>query len=272
MNYLNQSNKKALEYHSKHSDGTYNAIIKRVDRLAKDIAKAEKTTFENDKSIQKIKRKAFEDIAEMLEKDLMILIPLMVASAYYAYNNQVSAVVDENEEEFFITQDELEDLHDDILGDYMRKAITDNIDRLNVKVNKLMSEFRNGAKKDVTTSLKRFLRKLKLAFTSYKERFSMILWQETRRVTELFRFLSIESLVDLLKINFTKTWITMSDDSVRNTKYASHVAMQGKEIDWKSEFKLVPYGNTKYPRGSGIPSQDINCRCVLKYKILKGVK
>lgn len=62
-----------------------------------------------------------------------------------------------------------------------------------------------------------------------------------------------------------KTWDTMKDERVRDTIKASHVAMQGVTVPVQEFFNLVPNGVTIAPLQSGIPEQDIGCRCQAIY-------
>ena len=68
-----------------------------------------------------------------------------------------------------------------------------------------------------------------------------------------------------------KTWCSMEDERVRKTKKANHRKMNGVSIPVEEKFDLGRNIKTDAPAQSGDASNDINCRCFLKYE-LKEVK
>lgn len=98
--------------------------------------------------------------------------------------------------------------------------------------------------------------------------FDFINEQELHRDYETAKYESAKYL-DSLGVVTNKTWDTMKDEKVRNKRdVASHVAMQGVTVNGIAKFNLVPNGQTYHPIGSGIPEQDINCRCHSIYKVV----
>lgn len=91
--------------------------------------------------------------------------------------------------------------------------------------------------------------------------------QELHRIYELAKYESAKwAKEDGYDVD--KTWNTQEDERVRNTKRASHVAMHLKSLELDDKFDLVPSGQTDTPANSGIPEQDINCRCYCTYEIV----
>jgi hypothetical protein len=64
-------------------------------------------------------------------------------------------------------------------------------------------------------------------------------------------------------VRMVKTWKTMKDGSVRD----QHTKMDGVTVDMDEDFILPDGTKTQAPMQSGVASQDINCRCFLKYSL-----
>lgn len=270
--FLNQRNRAALKDHRERTDRLYEKILKRIEKLAQQVEAVDITSRQYNLIIQDIKRDAYNDISEMLDEDLMLLLPLLTMSAIYAYNKHIVALFGEGYESEFFTERVPNELIPDVEGEYMHNATRNNVDKFRSSVSKIIDDFRNNARRDVKRAFSRFKHRFNNSLRAYFRKMALIVWQETRRVTERFKYLSVKALTKIARKRVMKMWRTRRDDRVRlNLEIASHVAMEGTTIHWKEKFHLVPYGTTLCPRCSGILEQDINCRCVLKYFITKGV-
>ncbi|CDZ74858.1 phage putative head morphogenesis protein [Peptoniphilus sp. ING2-D1G] len=67
------------------------------------------------------------------------------------------------------------------------------------------------------------------------------------------------------QVSLIKTWRTMKDEGVRR----SHQAMEGVTVKFDEEFTLPSGATCMYPKSTGYPEEDINCRCYLEYKVDK---
>lgn len=85
---------------------------------------------------------------------------------------------------------------------------------------------------------------------------------EGARVLEDTKFNTFEEINKSPNVKVVKVWHTMSDERVRDT----HQAMEGVEVDFDKEFTLPSGATCMYPKSSGVPSEDINCRCYCEYK------
>lgn len=85
---------------------------------------------------------------------------------------------------------------------------------------------------------------------------------EGARVLEDTKFQTFEEINKNPNLKVIKVWHTMSDERVRDT----HQAMEGVEVDFDEEFTLPSGATCMYPKSSGLPSEDINCRCYCEYK------
>lgn len=111
-----------------------------------------------------------------------------------------------------------------------------------------------------------------------------IIRTETHRVREAGKHDSAARLDETLKKNgyrMTKTWRTMKDERVRpNSRYKTkrgwksgkkgkydHQKMDGVTIPVDEEFTLPSGAKTTAPGQSGVAGEDINCRCILEYKL-----
>ena len=91
---------------------------------------------------------------------------------------------------------------------------------------------------------------------------------ETGRVREAGHLASAKNVNDALKdgttdMRLTKTWVTMKDERVRS----SHQSMNGVTVAMDEDFTLPDGTKTQAPKQSGVASQDINCRCFVKYSL-----
>lgn len=265
--YLNNQNKRLLNKHTESSDKVYNQIIARLQKLEKLIAEEKVSTKESKLRIESMKKQAFEDIERLLEEDTALLLPLLFKMALYAYNGHIKALAVDAYTNYKMRNNDVYEYDQEVKGEYMDKALKDNVIKFKMHVSLAFASYRNNVNKDFHRASKRVMKRLNYAYAIYKRKFKNILWQETRRVVESFKYLSVKALTYALKLNFDKQWITKDDDLVRDTRLASHTAMNNVKIKWDKEFKLVPSGQTLFPRGSGIPVQDINCRCILKYSV-----
>lgn len=91
---------------------------------------------------------------------------------------------------------------------------------------------------------------------------------EAGRAIEAGHFESGKEINDALKNGVTnmrlvKTWKTMKDGKVRDT----HGSMEGKTVAMDEMFILPSGAETLTPHQSGVASEDINCRCFVKYHL-----
>lgn len=265
--HLNNQNKRSLNKHTERSDKVYDKIIIRLQGLEELIIEEKLSARENRLKIESLKKQAFEDIERLLEEDTLMLLPLLFKMALYAYNGHIKALAKEVYTNYKMRNNDVYEYDEEVKGTHMNKALKDNVVKFKMHITMAFTNYRNKFNKDFERASKRFRKRLKYAYDMYKRKFKNILWQETRRVVENFKYLSARALNYALKLNFDKQWITKDDDLVRDTRLASHTAMNNVKIKWDKEFKLVPSGQALFPRGSGIPEQDINCRCVLKYSV-----
>lgn len=92
---------------------------------------------------------------------------------------------------------------------------------------------------------------------------------EAGRAREAGHHDSAKEINDTLKqgvtnMRMTKTWKSMKDGSVRD----QHQSMDGVTVGMDEDFTLPDGTKTKAPRMSGVASQDINCRCYIKYDLV----
>lgn len=92
-----------------------------------------------------------------------------------------------------------------------------------------------------------------------KKKVKVIQEVEGERIKEEARADAVKEEAKVGVIN-TKTWHTVLDASVRDT----HMELHGETIPEDGYFKTAN-GEALHPRGFGIPSEDINCRCTLSY-------
>ena len=91
---------------------------------------------------------------------------------------------------------------------------------------------------------------------------------EAARAREAGHLASALEIDDTLKqgvsgMRLCKTWKTMKDGRVRD----QHGSMEGVTV-WADEDFTLPDGHkTPAPKQSGIASQDLNCRCTVKYDL-----
>lgn len=88
---------------------------------------------------------------------------------------------------------------------------------------------------------------------------------EGARVLEDTKFQTFEEINQNPKLKVVKVWRTMQDEAVRT----SHQAMEGVEVDLEEEFVLPSGATCLYPKDTGYPEEDINCRCYCEYKTVK---
>lgn len=85
---------------------------------------------------------------------------------------------------------------------------------------------------------------------------------EGARVLEDTKFDTFSEINKNSKIKMMKVWRTMQDEAVR----ATHQAMEGVEVELEEEFVLPSGATCLYPKDTGFPEEDINCRCYCEYK------
>lgn len=265
--FLNKQNRQLLNNHIKRSDKIYNDIIAKFQELDGVIQEEKLSTRENKVQIEALKKQTFEEIEKLLAKDTMLLVPLLFSTAIYAYNGHIKALSEQGYEKYVMRKNDVYHYDEDVRGKHMNKALKDNVNKFKMHIIMVFANYRNKFNKDFERASKRFRKQFRAAYDIYKRKLANILWQETRRVSERFKYLSIKLLNKVLNLDFNKQWITRDDDRVRDTRLASHTAMNNVKIKWDKEFNLVPSGQALFPRGSGIPVQDINCRCILKYSV-----
>ena len=96
---------------------------------------------------------------------------------------------------------------------------------------------------------------------------------ETGRAREKGHLDSAKEINDALKegstsMRMVKTWKTMKDGRVRDT----HGSMEGVTVAMDEEFILPSGVKTMAPKQSGVASEDINCRCFVKYHLEEETK
>jgi len=87
-----------------------------------------------------------------------------------------------------------------------------------------------------------------------------ILRTETHRAQVQGRISSLDrtaTAAERLGLKMTRSWSSTSDLRTRDT----HVTMHGQQADKDNRFHLPTGGSTDGPGLSGIPEEDINCRC-----------
>lgn len=104
-------------------------------------------------------------------------------------------------------------------------------------------------------------KKLKDKFGKDLKRATTIARTESARVQEYTKNATMEEVNK--QVGLTKTWRTMNDEAVRST----HVAMEGVTVKFDEEFVLPSGAKCMYPKGTGVPEEDINCRCYIEYKV-----
>lgn len=87
--------------------------------------------------------------------------------------------------------------------------------------------------------------------------------QSTARV---LAYEKAEAAAERLRIKTTRIWVATFDQRTRDT----HRSMDGQVANEKGKFILPSGAETDGPRLSGIPEEDINCRCTSRMEI-KGI-
>lgn len=85
---------------------------------------------------------------------------------------------------------------------------------------------------------------------------------EGARVIEDSKFETFDGIAKNPHLEVYKIWRTMQDEAVRS----SHQAMEGVKVKYDEEFILPSGATCLYPKSSGYPEEDINCRCYLEYE------
>ena len=84
---------------------------------------------------------------------------------------------------------------------------------------------------------------------------------EGARVLEDSKYESMKGIAENESVQVFKVWHTMGDEAVRDT----HIAMEGVKVPYDEEFVLPSGARCLYPKDTGVPSEDINCRCYVEY-------
>ena len=84
---------------------------------------------------------------------------------------------------------------------------------------------------------------------------------EGARVLEDSKYESMKDIAENESVQVFKVWHTMGDEAVRDT----HIAMEGVKVPYDEEFVLPSGARCLYPKDTGVPSEDINCRCYVEY-------
>lgn len=97
-----------------------------------------------------------------------------------------------------------------------------------------------------------------------------IIRTETGRAREAGHLASAKEINGALEqgttsVRMVKTWKTMKDGAVRD----QHKSMDGVTVPMDEYFTLPDGSKTQAPMQSGVASQDINCRCFVKYSLKK---
>jgi hypothetical protein len=72
-----------------------------------------------------------------------------------------------------------------------------------------------------------------------------------------------ETAADALGLTLKRVWVATLDDSTRD----DHAEMDGQESDEDGMFHFPSGGTTEAPGMSGIPEEDIQCRCTIQQQI-----
>lgn len=91
--------------------------------------------------------------------------------------------------------------------------------------------------------------------------FLVIVETEFLRMLETAKNSAAVKAEKLYDLTLYKTWQTMLDDRVRDT----HDYLEGMTKELHEEFVTYNGDTALYPHGFGVASEDINCRCTLKY-------
>jgi len=112
-------------------------------------------------------------------------------------------------------------------------------------------------------------KRIQTAFSSSYDRATTIARTEVHRVKERA---TMESAVNIDKqgIRMGKTWRSMQDERVRHTKRADHTHMNGQHIPVEDMFVTIT-GKQGMTAGNieNSPEDNINCRCIVTYRILR---
>lgn len=84
---------------------------------------------------------------------------------------------------------------------------------------------------------------------------------EGARVIEDSKYSTFEDIAKLDDVIVYKIWHTMADEAVRS----SHQAMEGVKVKFDENFTLPSGATCLYPKTTGYPEEDINCRCYIEY-------
>nr|DAL26906.1 MAG TPA_asm: minor capsid protein [Caudoviricetes sp.] len=84
---------------------------------------------------------------------------------------------------------------------------------------------------------------------------------EGARVIEDSKYSTFEDIAKLDDVIVYKIWHTMADEVVRS----SHQAMEGVKVKFDENFTLPSGATCLYPKTTGYPEEDINCRCYVEY-------
>ena len=106
-------------------------------------------------------------------------------------------------------------------------------------------------------------KELSRSTTRVSARTKIILKNEAERVKEVAAINSVKDLFEVGVIK-VKTWESREDSAVRMT----HQALHGTTLK-ENEYFSTGNGQALSPRGFGVPSEDINCRCRLHYETAK---
>jgi hypothetical protein len=76
------------------------------------------------------------------------------------------------------------------------------------------------------------------------------------------------SQVSSIGLPMTKTWRTAGDGRVRHTSVANHVVMDGQERDVDKNYNVNGHP-ADAPGNTGIAAEDVRCRCISVYQIVR---
>lgn len=233
------------------------------------ISQTSKSLTEFNRSISALNRevdKRFNEIIEKQTSAIALVLASVFATVFLGHIRTLLA----NTGIQIQTMREAEimsNYREEIDGSFYREALQNAKRHFKKRLERDVRDIRNKFLKDEPDVAKIY--KLRDAATASTEgHFSFIDEQELHRVYQAGKYESARYMYDR-DIETIKVWETMEDNRVRdNPRVASHVDMQSVTIPGQELFDLVPFGQTHHPCGSGIPEQDINCRCDAVYSLI----
>lgn len=171
----------------------------------------------------------------------------------------------------------------------IRKAVENPVSKLtlNDRLEKHRKEIVYDIKKDISVGLMNgdrystMANRIKKSVDGDYKKAIRITRTETHRVREAAKWESAMETDRVLQtgesgMRMVKTWRTKKDERVRpggkakgRARKYDHRKMEGVTLPVDEEFTLPSGAKTRYPGGSGVAGEDINCRCTLSYDLMK---